>query len=783
LKSKEDFFSAQAATQGQVVQPCLSITFHIRDDEETTLTMALFGRAWIRVMVRKRQIAFIGLLISFAPGVRAQGTITTVAGNGTQGFSGDGGLATSAELYYPAGVFVDASGNMFIVDYGNNRIREVAASTGNIYTVAGDGTPGFSGDGGLATSAELHSPGGVFVDGAGNIFIADSFNSRIREVVASTGDIKTVAGNGTPGFSGDGALATAAELNVPEALFVDAAGDIFIADYDNQRIREVVPSTGDIKTVAGNGSLGFSGDGGAATSAELSDPEAVFVDAAGNVFIADAGNSRIREVVASTGDIKTVAGNGTSGFSGDSGLATNAELNVPEGVFVDAAGDVFIADSYNFRVREVVASTGDIQTIAGNGTPGFSGDGGAAASAELAFPTRLWGDNRGNLLIADSNNERIRRFAPAFLFVPLAPCRVADTRNPNGPFGGPTPASGSTRNFTIPNSACGISSTAAAYALNVTVVPHQSLGYLSMWPTGQQQPLVSTLNSLDGRVKANAAIVPAGTAGAVSVYVTDTSDVIMDINGYFVPAATAPTALAFYPVTPCRMVDTRLSPGSLAGPTMSAGQTRSFPLLAGSCAVPSTAQAYSLNFTAIPQGPLGYLSVWPAGQTQPLVSTLNALTGTITANAAIVPAGTGGAINLYTTNNADMVIDINGYFAPPGAGGLSLYTLSPCRVLDTRQTPGPLTGTLGVNVAGNACDAPTTAQAYVFNATVVPPSPLGYLTLWPEGSVQPLVSTLNAIDGSLTSNMAVVPAASGAVNAFASNPTQLILDISGYFAP
>jgi hypothetical protein len=166
-----------------------------------------------------------------------------------------------------------------------------------------------------------------------------------------------------------------------------------------------------------------------------------------------------------------------------------------------------------------------------------------------------------------------------------------------------------------------------------------------------------------------------------------------------------------------------------------------------------------------------------------LASTLNALTGTITANAAIVPAGTGGAINLYTTNNADMVIDINGYFAPPGTGGLSLYTLSPCRVLDTRQNPGPLTGTLGVNVTGNGCDAPNTAQAYVFNATVVPPSPLGYLTLWPEGAVQPLVSTLNAIDGSLTSNMAIVPAASGAVNAFASNPTQLILDISGYFAP
>jgi hypothetical protein len=226
LKSGEDFFSAQAAMQGQVVQPCRSIAFHIRGDEETALTMALFGRAWTRVMVRRRQIAFIGLLISLAPGVRAQGTITTVAGNGTQGFSGDGGLATSAELHYPAGVFVDAVGNMFIVDYGNNRIREVVASTGNINTVAGNGTPGFSGDGGLAASAELHSPGGVFVDGAGNVFIADSFNSRIREVVASTGDIKTVAGNGSLGFSGDGGAATSAELSDPEGVFVDAGREL-----------------------------------------------------------------------------------------------------------------------------------------------------------------------------------------------------------------------------------------------------------------------------------------------------------------------------------------------------------------------------------------------------------------------------------------------------------------------------------------------------------------------------------------------------------------------------
>jgi hypothetical protein len=177
--------------------------------------------------------------------------------------------------------------------------------------------------------------------------------------------------------------------------------------------------------------------------------------------------------------------------------------------------------------------------------------------------------------------------------------------------------------------------------------------------------------------------------------------------------------------------------------------------------------------------------VWPVGQTQPLVSTLNAPTGTITANAAIIPTGTGGAIDLFVTNTTDMVIDINGYFAPPGVGGLSLYTLSPCRVLDTRQIGSgqPFSGVLEVNVEMSACSVPINGQSYVFNATVVPPAALGYLTLWPEGATQPFVSTLNAIDGAITSNMAIVPEASGGISSFASNQTQLVLDISGYFAP
>jgi hypothetical protein len=290
------------------------------------------------------------------------------------------------------------------------------------------------------------------------------------------------------------------------------------------------------------------------------------------------------------------------------------------------------------------------------------------------------------------------------------------------------------------------------------------------------------LNSLDGRIKANAAIVPAGTSGAISVFATNDTDLVLDVNGYFVPAAT-PSALAFYPMTPCRLVDTRvnlLSSGALAADT-----SRTLPILSSTCNVPATAQAYSLNFTVVPTGPIGYLSVWPTGQSQPLVSTLNDLTGTIVANAAIVPAGTAGDVDVYATNTTDLVVDINGYFAPPGTGGLSLYNLPPCRVLDTRTEAGAFSGELSppVNVVGSQCAPPSTAQTYVFNATVVPQGGLGYLTLWPDGQSQPVVSTLNALDGSITSNMAIVPTTNGSVDAFAAGTTNLILDLPSYFAP
>jgi sugar lactone lactonase YvrE len=244
-------------------------------------------------------------------------------------------------------------GNIYIADSYNNRIRKVTTSTGLISTVAGDGTGGYSGDGGAATNAELYLPTGVALDSADNLYVADAANNRIRKVTVSTGIISTVAGNGTYGYSGDGGPATSAELNYPYAVDLSAASDIYIADSSNNRIRKVTASTGIITTVAGNGTGGYSGDGGTATKAEIYDPTGVAVDAADNIYIADAVNGRIRKVTASSGIITTVAGNGGLGYSGDGGAATSAELCAPVDVAVDIVGNFYIADMCNERIRAV----------------------------------------------------------------------------------------------------------------------------------------------------------------------------------------------------------------------------------------------------------------------------------------------------------------------------------------------------------------------------------------------------------------------------------------------
>ncbi len=371
--------------------------------------------------------------------------------------------------------------------------------------------------------------------------------------------------------------------------------------------------------------------------------------------------------------------------------------------FVAAPASATAGSPLSFTVMALDANN---QTVAGYSDPVqfTSTDGAATLPADAilngtgTFSASLVTAGPQTITVTDSlkpsitGTSAIIAISPSsgLRYIAVSPCRVVDTRNAAGPFGAPfVPASGS-RSFSIPNSTnCSIPSTAQAYSLNLTVVPHGTLGYLTMWPTGVNQAVVSTLNSIDGRVKANAAIVPAGDNGAVSVFATNDTDVVLDINGYFVATSNS-NADSFYPTTPCRLIDTRagvsptVSSGALAG-----GSSRTLPLLSSNCNVPATATAYSLNFTVVPaSGTLGYLTVYPTGVAQPVVSTLNAPTGTVVANAAIIPAGTAGSIDVFATDPTDLIVDINGYFAPPGTGGLSFYSLPPCRVLDTRNPPG-----------------------------------------------------------------------------------------------
>jgi YVTN family beta-propeller protein len=603
-----------------------------------------------------------------------------------------------------------------------------------------------------------------------NVTVIDGANNQTSTIGVSSSPVALainpvsnkiyVANNGSNSVSIiDGESGSVSPVNVgvyPRAIAVDQiTNTIFVANYgsnpNNSSLSVIDGITGSVSSVA----VG-------------SYPAAVAVNpVAGTVYVANSGSGTV-----------TMVQEGT--------LATTAVEagTAPTAIDIDpVTNKAYVANFTGQGTLTMIdGNTGSTDSI-------LLGEYGIYPGAVVVNPTT------NSVYVADAGGNSVSVVAGAssqpLQFVPVIPCRVADTRWPNGPFGGPFLTGGNTRNFEISQGGCGIPPWAQAYSLNITVVPVQGrLGYLTAWPTGEAQPSVSTLNSYDGRVKANAAIVPAGAIGAISIYVTDSTHVILDINGYFqAPDPTVPT-LQFFPLTLCRVADTRNShePHGLGAPYLSGGAPpRTFPVLNATSCFPSgvNPSAYSLNVTAVPHGPLYYLTVWPAGVTEPNVSTLNAPTGTIVANAAIVPAGTGGAVNAFASNDTDMIIDVNGYFAAPAAGGLSLYASVPCRVIDTRGTGGAFNGQRSppVNVAASACTVPATAQGYVFNATVVPVHPLEFLTLWPDPETMPYVSTLNAIDAAVTSNMAIVPNLDGSTDAYASGLTYLILDISSYFAP
>jgi uncharacterized protein (TIGR03437 family) len=351
-------------------------------------------------------LCFLFASLAFAQAPTAF-TINTIIGTGTAGATGDGAAAKDATINFATAMARGTNGTLYIADTFNNRIRSVQ-SDGVIRTVVGTGTRGFSGDGAAATAALISPPYGVAVDAAGNVYFSDSLNNIVRKVSA-TGTITKLAGSGVQGFGGDGGNAVDALLNLPTSVAVDAAGNVYVSDTQNHRVRKIT-TDGKIATVLGTGQPNFSGDGEVGTLATIYHPEGLSLDSAGNLFVADTFNHRIRKM-SNTGIVTTVAGNGTTAFRGDGGQAKSASLYYPRGVFVDASGQILIADTFNNRIR-MVTENGVIRTIAGNGRFSAVGDGGPATFAEFRFPRAVLGNGAGGYLVLDTDNQRIRQLNP-----------------------------------------------------------------------------------------------------------------------------------------------------------------------------------------------------------------------------------------------------------------------------------------------------------------------------------------------------------------------------------
>lgn len=377
----------------------------------------------------KKAVFYLLLSVVTLPVSFSQGIITTIAGNGITQYIGDGWPATSYSLAQPTGLCMDKSGDIYETDYAESRIRRLDTHD-TLYTYAGIGVPGYTGDGGPASTATFANPTGVAMDTAGNLYITEEYNHIVRKITRATGIVSTICGTGVAGYAGDGGSAMTAMLNQPAGLCLDKAGNIYIADKNNNRIRKIDALTGTITSFAGIGSAGYSGDGGPANTTKLAYPMSVCADTANNIYIADNANHRIRRVDAATGTITTVTGMGGQAYTGDEGQAIYARISEPNCVHMSKRGNLYISD-YGNNVIRVITPDGIIHTVAGSGLFGYSGDGGPALSATFQRPTAICTDNQENLYIADGENSAIRKVTPVYTGITISPSLKTASIYPN----------------------------------------------------------------------------------------------------------------------------------------------------------------------------------------------------------------------------------------------------------------------------------------------------------------------------------------------------------------
>ncbi len=359
-----------------------------------------------------RHLLFVLAALGWSTGPHA-GEITTVVGTGSAGYSGDGGPANKAALNNPFDVAFDTDGNLYLSDTFNHCIRRVDARTNIITTVAGDGKKGFSGDGGPAAKAQLNEPYGIVVDKQGNLYFADRLNRRVRRVDGKTGVITTLVGDGSKTFSGDGGPAASAGLVEPNGVALDPQKQtLYVADVADNRVRAVDLESGKIATFAGNGKGRHDGDGGPALKASIHGARAVEVAPDGSILILERSGNTLRSVDAKNGNIRTIEGDGKKGYTGDGGNALSATFNGPKELAIDRAGNVFVVDTENHAIRRIDARTKTVSTLAGNGQRGGAGDGGPATKAQLARPHGVAVGPDGAVYIGDTENHRIRKVMP-----------------------------------------------------------------------------------------------------------------------------------------------------------------------------------------------------------------------------------------------------------------------------------------------------------------------------------------------------------------------------------